>query len=78
MDMQLIVISGPDQGRTFALTDAQTLAIGRGQASDAQLRDPRGSRVHCHVEVEGGKVRPTPSNAFGRMPAIDGYEGVSV
>ena len=68
MDMQLIVISGPDQGRTFPLADGQKLAVGRGQASDTQLRDGRISRVHCHVEVEGGRVRLTHSGTTTGSP----------
>lgn len=54
--MQLVVINGADKGRTFALEDGQTLKVGRGQASDTQINDPRMSRVHCHVQVDGGQV----------------------
>lgn len=56
MNMQLVVISGPDQGRTFPLADGQTLIIGRGQTNDTHLGDPHVSRVHCQVEVDGGAV----------------------
>ncbi len=39
MNMQLVVISGADQGRSFSLTDGQTLVVGRGQASETGLSD---------------------------------------
>ena len=65
MNMQLIVISGPDQGRSFSLTEGGTLLIGRGQASNTQLRDPRISRIHCQVEVDRGKVRLIHSGGSG-------------
>jgi serine/threonine protein kinase len=32
------------------------LVIGRGQASDTQINDPRMSRVHCRVELNGGEA----------------------
>ena len=54
MKRELVVIAGPDAGRAFALQDGQTLVIGRGQASDTQINDPRMSRVHCQVSVDGG------------------------
>jgi serine/threonine protein kinase len=56
MKRQLIVIAGPDSGRIFPLEDGQTLVIGRGQASDTQIQDPRMSRIHCRVQVDGGKL----------------------
>ena len=65
MNMLLVVVNGPDRGRTFPLADGQTLAIGRGQSSNTQLSDPHVSRVHCHVEVDGGKVRLIHSGGSG-------------
>ena len=56
MNHQLHIIAGPEQGRKFTLEDGQTLTIGRGQASDTKLNDPRMSRVHCAVSVDGGTV----------------------
>jgi serine/threonine protein kinase len=52
----LAVIAGPDAGRSFFLRDGQTLTIGRGQASDTQINDPRMSRIHCRVEMNGGEA----------------------
>jgi len=56
MKRQLVVIAGPDSGRMFSLEDGQTMVVGRGQASDTQINDPRMSRVHCQVQVDGGKT----------------------
>ncbi|TWU07493.1 FHA domain-containing serine/threonine-protein kinase [Stieleria varia] len=65
MQRQLIVLSGPDSGRTFRLDDGQTLTIGRGQASNTQINDPRMSRVHCRVAVDGGKTILTDAGSTG-------------
>ncbi len=32
------------------------LAVGRGQACDVRLNDPRVSRTHCRLQVDGGSV----------------------
>lgn len=56
MQRELIVVAGPDVGRSFPLEDGQRLAIGRGSASDTQLSDPRISRIHCQVSVDGSKT----------------------
>ena len=57
MQRLLVIVAGPDKGRTFVLEDGQTLTLGRGQASDTQINDPRISRVHCRVQVDGDKTR---------------------
>lgn len=56
MKHEVVIIAGPEKGRMFQLTDGQTLAIGRGQASDTQINDPSMSRVHCRVQIDGGKT----------------------
>ena len=52
---QLVVVAGPDKGRSFPLEDGQTLQIGRGQETSTQLNDPRISRKQCVLEIDGGK-----------------------
>ncbi len=52
MSQKLVVIAGPDAGRSFDLESGQTLLIGRGQASNTKINDPRLSRVHCRIEVD--------------------------
>jgi predicted component of type VI protein secretion system len=56
MNHSLFVVSGADAGRRFMLSEGQSLLIGRGQQSNAQINDPRMSRVHCEVTCEQGKV----------------------
>ena len=56
MKRQLVVIAGPESGRVFPLDDGQTLVIGRGQASNTRIEDPRMSRLHCQVQVDGAST----------------------
>lgn len=56
MQSQLLVVSGPDQGRSFPLEEGIVLLVGRGQETPTRLKDPQISRVHCQVTVEDGKV----------------------
>jgi serine/threonine protein kinase len=65
MSPQLQVISGPDTGRVFPLAEGQTLTIGRGETTGTQLRDARVSRLHCQVQVDGGKFLLMHSSASG-------------
>lgn len=55
MIAKLFVIKGPDGQRHFALTEGQTFIIGRGEKSSTRLTDQQASRVHCLLEVDGGK-----------------------
>ncbi|MEM6473041.1 MAG: FHA domain-containing serine/threonine-protein kinase [Planctomycetota bacterium] len=57
MKYQVTVTAGPDTGRKFAIDSGRPLSIGRGQASDTQINDPRMSRVHCRLEWEGAGLR---------------------
>jgi serine/threonine protein kinase len=54
---RLTVISGPDQGQTYALVEGQSLVLGRGESASIQLSDATVSRSHCRVEFGGGKFR---------------------
>jgi serine/threonine protein kinase len=56
MAVQLVILSGPDQGRIFTTSDDTPLLIGRGRQSATRLSDLRVSRVHCRVEIEGSNV----------------------
>ncbi|HVA47850.1 MAG TPA: FHA domain-containing serine/threonine-protein kinase [Pirellulales bacterium] len=55
MIAELVVVKGPDAPRKFALADGQTLVIGRGEKSNTRLADQHASRVHCLIEIDGGK-----------------------
>lgn len=52
MGKHLVVLAGPDEGRTFPL-GTDPLLLGRSRATESQLIDPHVSRVHCQVAVEG-------------------------
>jgi serine/threonine protein kinase len=56
MSPQLVVIAGPDLGRTFPLAEGQPLQVGRSQSTVTQLNDPTVSRVHCEVEWDGAQA----------------------
>ncbi len=59
----LEVIDGPDKGRTFPFQEGDAVPIGRGPASATKLADPCVSRLHCRLEVSGG--RPILTDAGG-------------
>lgn len=56
MQMKLTVVAGPDQGRTFSISNDQTFVIGRGQDTPTKLQDPHVSRHHCTLDTIGGKA----------------------
>jgi serine/threonine protein kinase len=61
----LVIIGGPDRGRSFQIKEGQTLVIGRSQTSDTQINDPRVSRVHCRVVVDGGTITLLDNDSAG-------------
>lgn len=56
MQLQIVVIEGPDQGLQFSVAAGQQLTIGRGLQSQTQLTDPSVSRQHCTLTFEGGRA----------------------
>jgi serine/threonine protein kinase len=56
MSLQLLVIAGPDKGRAFTLQAGTDLMLGRGTQSLYRLNDPRVSRAHCQLLLEGEQV----------------------
>jgi serine/threonine protein kinase len=49
---KLVVVAGPDAGRTIILDDgATTWTVGRGVDVDARMKDPYVSRVHFTLEI---------------------------
>jgi serine/threonine protein kinase len=56
MPRKLVVVGGPDQGREFPLPESDSLLLGRSRATETRLTDPRVSRVHCEVHVDGESV----------------------
>jgi serine/threonine protein kinase len=65
MSMHLLVIAGPDKGRSFPLTPGEAILIGRSQATQTRLADPRVSKVHCEVEVGDHGATLSDSNSTG-------------
>jgi len=57
MRLQLVVVSGPDQGKIFSLSEGHSLLVGRAESVTFRLADPRVSRKHCRVVVDEGMVR---------------------
>jgi hypothetical protein len=55
MPQKLIVLSGPDEGRTFPV-GREPLLLGRSRATDGHLLDDHVSRVHCQIHPDGGQV----------------------
>src|SRR5438105_1665803 len=51
MPKSLIVLAGPDEGRTFTL-GSDPLLLGRSRATESHLLDPHVSRVHCQVQSD--------------------------
>jgi pSer/pThr/pTyr-binding forkhead associated (FHA) protein len=54
MPAKLVVIAGPDDGKTFAIAANSAVTIGRGEAAQVRLADPTVSRAHCIIEYYGG------------------------
>jgi serine/threonine protein kinase len=56
MSLELVVISGPDKDRHLTLNVGPDLMLGRGEKAHYQLTDPRVSRNHCQVLLDGDQV----------------------
>src|SRR5438105_1694465 len=59
MFAKLLVIAGPEQGKTFEVVANVPLVIGRSREADGRLSDPRVSPFHCRVEVRKGQLFAT-------------------
>jgi serine/threonine protein kinase len=53
---QLVVTGGPDKGRVFPIVGEDILLIGRSKTTPTRLNDPHVSRVHCQVQLKGGRL----------------------
>jgi serine/threonine protein kinase len=70
MTAKLVVVSGPDKGRSFPLPAAGTLSIGRSDTTTTKLSDTTVSRVHCEIEV--GPQQTLLHNASSRGTEVNG------
>jgi RsiW-degrading membrane proteinase PrsW (M82 family) len=51
--MRMTIASGTDAGKVVVLAPGTTLTIGRGRESDVVLHDPKASRRHARLTVQG-------------------------
>jgi hypothetical protein len=56
MSLELVVIAGPNQGKTFVLNAGKGNMLGRSPQALYRLDDPRASRNHCELRLEGEGV----------------------
>jgi eukaryotic-like serine/threonine-protein kinase len=56
MSLQLVVTAGPDAGRALTLQAGNDLMLGRAQNAFYRVNDPRVSRSHCQLVLEGDRV----------------------
>lgn len=56
MAQQLVVRSGPDQGRTIPLSEQGIWSIGRAEDAQIRLNDAHASRTHCRIEASRGRI----------------------
>lgn len=56
MSLQLAVIAGPDEGHVFTVQAGSGLMLGRSAQAFYQLKDPRVSRNHCQLLLEGDQL----------------------
>jgi serine/threonine protein kinase len=73
MSLELLVIAGPDKDRTFTLNVGANLMIGRSAQAHYQLSDPRVSRNHCQILLEGDQVTVT-DNGGGGGTQVNGHK----
>ena len=59
MPFALRVIAGDRKGEIFPLPEDRAFLIGRDACNDIRLRDRNLSRIHCQIEVIGGRCRIT-------------------
>ncbi|MBM4071195.1 MAG: FHA domain-containing protein [Planctomycetes bacterium] len=65
MPRRLLVLAGPDEGKSFTLPESDAFLLGRSRATETQLIDPHVSRVHCQVQVESDHLMITDFESAG-------------
>ena len=70
MPRQLLVISGRDCGRAFALQDGQALLVGRDMGTRTRLKDAQVAMLHCQVVPDGDTALLTDRSTGGTF--VDG------
>jgi serine/threonine protein kinase len=59
MALRLLVIAGPDKGRSFSLEPGTMLRFGRGKTVELRLNDLAVSKVHCELGWDGDRLTVT-------------------
>ncbi|MCH2183813.1 MAG: serine/threonine-protein kinase [Mariniblastus sp.] len=54
--IRLKVVQGTDKDRTFEIPPGGSLLVGRGDASDTQIKDPAMSRAHFRINHQDGEI----------------------
>jgi serine/threonine protein kinase len=67
MSVSLVVIAGPDAGKSFPVPHSDPLVVGRGRTAGAQLSDPHASRSHFQVQMEAGRLIAKDLDSAGGM-----------
>ena len=63
MPFALLVLNGERKGETYLLTEGHALTLGRDAVNDIRLADSKLSRIHCQVEVIGGRCQVADLNS---------------
>src|SRR5436190_19222683 len=67
MSLQLHVVAGPDVGRTFTIQNSEDSLLGRGQNCLYRLNDPRVSRSHAFIRLEGDRATIEDNGGSGGL-----------
>ena len=65
MSLQFQVIAGPDAGRALTIQSGNDMIIGRGTHAYYRLNDPRVSRSHCEILLDGDTATVVCLNGSG-------------
>src|SRR5205823_1008800 len=65
MSLQLRVIAGPDVGRMFTIQASEDSLLGRGHNCLYRLNDPRVSRSHAFIKLEGDRATIVDNGGSG-------------
>src|SRR5262245_50409439 len=56
MSAQIVIVAGPDKGRTFPLVAGAPFQVGRSASTNTKLADASVSRLHCEIRFDGARA----------------------
>lgn len=65
MEWKIVVVDGPAKGEQFSIAEGKPLVIGRGSSSDTKISDPKISRVHCKLVLDGQRIHLSDAGSSG-------------